>query len=468
MARQSKPQTAFPQHGVTSRDRRLWLARAAAMAVAAAAGYRPARAHAQGAVTLRSSGPLARRALVIGNSTYAPAQQSIPSSRKNALDVAAALTQIGFDVRQEVDQGAGAMREQVRDFFGSLRSQSAPPAIGLFYYTGHGIQFNGENYMVPTDVSVTQAAEGIARASVNIDKEVIAHATLPNDGTCVLIFDACRNDPSKGPTDRGGSFNQVNPPRGTVITFSTAPGRYAIAPRSPDENSIYTKILVQELRKANAAITVKDFLDAVKFEVRRFMESSDEAFLRKHAQDPEVAANLPLRITLALEQAPVQVPDAEQQAWARIDQAIEPGQRIKLLKEFLDTHKESRFAQAAAVQLQRAEVSDVATQRTRVQAETNIGDAEFRADQAKALDGDKDAAYRVGQMFANGTNGVPRDERRMVQWMRHAAELKNGIAAYQLSLHYRNRGLDREAVRYENLAREHGYTPPPRLDTRRG
>ena len=97
-----------------------------------------------------------------------------------------------------------------------------------------------------------------------------------------------------------------------------------------------------------------------------------------------------------------------------------------------------------------------------------MGDAEFRTDQAKALDGDKDAAFRVANMFESGTNGVPHDERRMVQWLRHASELKNGIASYRLYLYYNSRGMDRDAVRYENLAREQGFTPPTRLSNVRG
>lgn len=173
-------------------------------------------------------------------------------------------------------------------------------------------------------------------------------------------------------------------------------------------------------------------------------------------------------MSLALEKVPVAVPDLEQEAWARIEQVIAPAERIKLLTEFIEKFKDSRFLQAARVQLERATLSEKAADRNRVQIEKDIGDAEFRSDQAKALDGDKDAAYRVSQMFERGSNGVPRDERRMVQWLRHASELKNGIASYQLFLYYRDRQIDREAVRYENLAREQGYTPPPRLDTRRG
>jgi len=449
-----------------SRGRRAFLERILGLSAAAFAQAYAGTALAQ-ALRLDTGGPLLRKALVLGNTAYTPPRQAIPSSRKNAADVGSALTELGFQVRLETDQGTQTMRDLIQGFFGELRA-SPQRALAVFYYTGHGIQHRGENYMVASDVALDQRIDAIAGASINIDRDIIAQASLPNDGTCVLIFDACRNDPTKVKTDAAATFNQVNPPRGTVITFSTAPGRYAIAPLSPDENSIYTGILVRELRKANADITVKDFLDSVKFEVHRFMSNHEEAFLRKHAQDPEVAANLSLRMTLALEKVPVVVADEEQIAWTRIEETIVPAERTRLLKEFIEKFSASRFLEAARVQLQRAVVSEAATKRNRVQIEKDAGDAQFKADQAKALDGDKDAAYRVGQMFEQGTNGVPRDERKMVQWLRHASELKNGIASYQLYLFYRDRQMDRDAVRYENLARDQGYTPPPRLDTRRG
>lgn len=103
-----------------------------------------------------------------------------------------------------------------------------------------------------------------------------------------------------------------------------------------------------------------------------------------------------------------------------------------------------------------------------MQSHGGIGDATFRSDQAKGLEGDKDAAFRVALMFREGSNGVPRDENKMLRWLRHASELENGNASYQLYLHYLNRGLDRDAVRYENRALRQGFIPPPRLDARRG
>lgn len=105
---------------------------------------------------------------------------------------------------------------------------------------------------------------------------------------------------------------------------------------------------------------------------------------------------------------------------------------------------------------------------TLLHPELGIGDRAFRQDQAEALNGDGTAAMRVAQMFRKGSNGVPRDERRMVHWLRLASDLHNGSASYELYLHYLGRGLDRAAVRFEKRALEQGYVPPPRLDQRRG
>ena len=105
---------------------------------------------------------------------------------------------------------------------------------------------------------------------------------------------------------------------------------------------------------------------------------------------------------------------------------------------------------------------------TELHPDLGIGDRDFRIDQAGAMNGDRDAALRVARMFQRGSNGVPRDERRMVLWLRRASDLNNGTASYDLYLHYLKLGLDREALRYEKRALDQGFVPPPRLDPRRG
>ena len=106
--------------------------------------------------------------------------------------------------------------------------------------------------------------------------------------------------------------------------------------------------------------------------------------------------------------------------------------------------------------------------RNQVSAASDIGDGSFRQDQQKGLGGDREAALRVAQMFKTGTNGVPKDERRMLQWLLHASTLNNGAASYQLYQYFLEQKLDREAVFFENRAIDQGFTPPPRVDPKRG
>lgn len=87
---------------------------------------------------------------------------------------------------------------------------------------------------------------------------------------------------------------------------------------------------------------------------------------------------------------------------------------------------------------------------------------------AGAAAGDADAMVRVADMYRRGAEGVPRDETHMVYWLRKASEADHGAASYQLYLHYLHRGLDREAVHFENRAIRQGYPLPQRIDYRRG
>jgi TPR repeat protein len=107
-----------------------------------------------------------------------------------------------------------------------------------------------------------------------------------------------------------------------------------------------------------------------------------------------------------------------------------------------------------------------ATQQLRL--DTAMGNDKFRVQHARALRGDRDAMLEVARMYGRGSNGVSADQKAMVYWLRQASELNHAAASYQLYLHYLDRGLDRDAVRYENLAVRQGYVIPPRLDPRRG
>jgi hypothetical protein len=83
----------------------------------------------------------------------------------------------------------------------------------------------------------------------------------------------------------------------------------------------------------------------------------------------------------------------------------------------------------------------------------------------KAGRGDKDAAARLGR--AHGRASPQFDVGRYEGWMQYAAALGNGIASYELALHYRRVEQPLLAAQFEARARELGYTPPPSLDNSR-
>lgn len=95
-------------------------------------------------------------------------------------------------------------------------------------------------------------------------------------------------------------------------------------------------------------------------------------------------------------------------------------------------------------------------------------DTDFRKHQAAALEGNAESALRVADMYAKGSNGVPQSEQRMLQWLLHASALNNGTASYRLYQYYLAKGLDRDAVFFENRAVGQGFVLPTRLDPRRG
>jgi len=103
-----------------------------------------------------------------------------------------------------------------------------------------------------------------------------------------------------------------------------------------------------------------------------------------------------------------------------------------------------------------------------VEVDNSIGDSAFRADQAKGVSGDPDAALRVAEMYRRGSSGVSQNERRMLQWLLHASALNNAAASYQLYQYFLQLRMDREAVYFENRAVSQGYTLPPRVDPKRG
>ncbi|MDF7821838.1 caspase family protein [Runella sp. MFBS21] len=99
-------------------------------------------------------------ALVVGNKDYIWADARLQNLLNDANGVAAALQTLGFEVILRKNLTQSDFLRNIDDFGDRLRQYD----VGLFYYSGHGVQHNGENYLVPIDAN-TKTAQKIEYAT---------------------------------------------------------------------------------------------------------------------------------------------------------------------------------------------------------------------------------------------------------------------------------------------------------------
>jgi len=189
--------------------------------------------------------PEGRIALVIGNAAYRSAPLRNPSN--DAEDMAEFLKKANFSVTKVTDADLVRLREIVAQFLKELPKYD----VGLIYYSGHGIEFRGRNYLLPVD-AVIQQEEEIPRLAVDAT-QIADTASRTKVGTLILILDACRNAPifaSTRSVDVG--LVEMLPPRGSIIAFSAGPGQ--IAADGTARNSPYTEALLQQMQIPNRKI----------------------------------------------------------------------------------------------------------------------------------------------------------------------------------------------------------------------
>ena len=184
--------------------------------------------------------PPQKLALVIGNGNYAKWPLRNPAN--DAQAVARALTEIGFATTTAVDVTLPNLDRAVS----GLVSRVRPGDVVAFYYAGHGIQLEGENYLVPVDFDAKDetdakyAAYAASRVQERIEKAG-ARVTL-------VVLDACRNNPFAAKRAAGGGLAAMGSGKGTLIAFATAPGQ--TADDNPNgNNGLFTTHLITALRE---------------------------------------------------------------------------------------------------------------------------------------------------------------------------------------------------------------------------
>src|ERR1044072_5134511 len=193
-----------------------------------------------------------RLALVIGQSAYRSVP-ALPNPANDARAVTQLLTDSGFEVSTAADLSQGQMREAVSDFAGKVAAKGAD-TVALVFYAGHGLQVDGENFLVPVDIDPKREAD-IPIQAVRLNDILNTLTSVPSKMR-ILMLDACRNNPfpDLNRTAGGGLAivdAKVGSP-GPFLSFSTSPG--AVAEDGTGSNSPYTSALLAAGKEQNNPI----------------------------------------------------------------------------------------------------------------------------------------------------------------------------------------------------------------------
>lgn len=196
------------------------------------------------------SGQLGKKvALLIGNCNYGGESQ-LQNPINDARALGHKLQELGFEVIVVEDGDKQAIDRAL-----NLVCQKAMNAdVGFVFYSGHGIQYNGENYMIPIGAGISSPSD----IEYNCNNASYALAKLEDAGCKlkIMILDACRVNPFTRGWYRGDmqqGLGVMGAPSGTIVAYATSPNSVAYDGYG-GVNSPYTQGLLKFLDDANLDI----------------------------------------------------------------------------------------------------------------------------------------------------------------------------------------------------------------------
>jgi hypothetical protein len=196
-----------------------------------------------------------RIALVIGNGNYAEIN-SLSNSVNDAKLLRSTLETLGFEVMYRDNVDKRSMEKLLGDFANKLEAAGSD-AVSLVYYAGHGVQYNGENYLLPVDVPLRRAADlglNAIRAGDVLNQMESAKARVK-----IVILDACRDNPfeltARSVTRGGGLADMRLGNTEFFIAYAATAGNVAWDGDGDAKNSPYALALVKFLATPDTEIS---------------------------------------------------------------------------------------------------------------------------------------------------------------------------------------------------------------------
>jgi hypothetical protein len=198
-----------------------------------------------------------RYAFIVGNDAY----RNITSLKKAVNDaraVAQSLQKFGFSV----SLGENLTRRQFISSFAAFENRIQPGDIAFMFYSGHGVELNGANYLVPVDVpKVAANQQSMLKDEAISTDDMVLRIKTRGARAQVLVLDACRENPFRDKTGRalGGTrgLAGMRAPGGVFIVYSAGVGEVALDRLSNDDNnpnSVFTRSFLPLLADPNRSL----------------------------------------------------------------------------------------------------------------------------------------------------------------------------------------------------------------------
>lgn len=232
-------------------------------------------------------------ALVIGINDY----REIPKLEKAVGDAQAigqTLSGLGYEVTTALDMDRRGLNLALSKLYASVE----PGDTVLVHYSGHGVQIENDNYLLPADVPAPTDgnAELLKSESLRL-LTLIETLGQKGAGARILIIDACRDNPfaTGGKRSIGGTRGLANvaTDKGTFIMYSAGAGQAALdrlGEADTTSTSVYTRVLLSRLK--DPTIKLRDLAASVRDEVEKMGKSVG------HDQRPAYYDDLPADFSL--------------------------------------------------------------------------------------------------------------------------------------------------------------------------
>ena len=178
-------------------------------------------------------------AFVLGNGAYTV--DALAKSAPDATAVRDHLRSLGYAVYGGIDFDKGELKKRF-DAFEALCDNAD---VAVLYYSGHGVQIAGQNYLVPVDAGLADLRE----AGPELRMQSLVGRIANRAKKSLVFLDACRDNPFVSTTERpaehakrvagpgvpptadlasrGLTALEVTPEAETFIAFAAEPGRFA-------------------------------------------------------------------------------------------------------------------------------------------------------------------------------------------------------------------------------------------------